>query len=243
MVRLHDMRALAWLPLALVAGAPNIIYVVVDDLDQMLGSSFPETHGTTPLPKTKRLLVDEGATFSNAFAHVPICNPSRAATLTGRYFHNLRTVDTARAPTHVDMAKVHDHTFALDFQRAGYATGLFGKYANAMPPEGRTPEGWDAWFANDGGKYFDPSFWSRGVPGVPDGRFHSKGYSTSIIGNASVAFLERELAAARRVLLYVAPKAVDNCVEIKQCRMHDTPSSRRRVDGVEVDVTRRRREL
>ena len=111
------MRALAWLPLALVAGAPNIIYVVIDDLDQMLGSSFPETHGTTPLPKTKRLLVERGATFTNAFAHVPICNPSRAATLTGKYFHNLKATDALRA-MHVDMDKVHDHTFALDFQRA-----------------------------------------------------------------------------------------------------------------------------
>ena len=202
------MRALIWLPLALVAGAPNIIYVVVDDLDQMLGSSFPQTSSATPLPKTRRLLVDEGATFTNAFAHVPICNPSRAATLTGKYFHNLRTVDNTHTPTHVDMAKVHDHTFAVDFQRAGYATGLFGKYANAMPEGGTVPRGWDAWFANDGGKYFDPSFWIRNVPGVPDGRHQMEGYSTSLIGNASLAFLERELAAAQRVLLYVAPKAV-----------------------------------
>ena len=42
------MRALIWLPLALVAGAPNVIYVVVDDLDQML----MQTTSATPLPKT-----------------------------------------------------------------------------------------------------------------------------------------------------------------------------------------------
>ena len=148
--------------------APNIIYVVVDDLDQMLGSSFPQTSSATPLPKTRRLLVDEGATFTNAFAHVPICNPSRAATLTGKYFHNLKATGALRA-MHVDMDKVHDFSFAVDFKRAGYATGLFGKYANAMPESGTVPRGWDAWFANDGGKYFDPSFWSRGVPDVPDG--------------------------------------------------------------------------
>ena len=197
------MRALLWLPLALVAAAPNVIYVVVDDLDQML----MQTTAATPLPKTKRLLVDEGATFTNAFAHVPICNPSRAATLTGKYFHNLKATDALRA-MHVDMAKVHDFSFAVDFKRAGYATGLFGKYANAMPESGTVPRGWDAWFANDGGTYFDPSFWSRGVPDVPDGRFHAEGYSTAIIGNASVAFLERELARQASVLLHVGPKAV-----------------------------------
>ena len=79
--RLHDMRALLWLPLALVAGA-NVIYVVVDDLDQML----MQTTAATPLPKTKRLLVDEGATFTNAFAHVPICNPSRGGHASGQVF-------------------------------------------------------------------------------------------------------------------------------------------------------------
>ena len=47
------MRLLFWLPLAL-AGAPNVIYVVVDDLDQML----MQTTAATPLPKTKRLLVE-----------------------------------------------------------------------------------------------------------------------------------------------------------------------------------------
>lgn len=196
------MRWLLWLH---AARATNIIYIVVDDLDQMLGSSFPQTTGATPLPKTKRLLVDKGATFANAFAHVPICNPSRACTLTGRYFHNLKTKN-ARSAMHVDMALVHDFSFAVDFHKAGYATGLFGKYANAMPKDGRVPNGWDAWFANDGGTYMDPAFWVKNVPALNDGRYAARGYSTSIIGNASQSFLERELPA-RNVLLHVGPKA------------------------------------
>ena len=99
----------------------------------MLGSSFPTVGGATPLPKTKRLLVDEGATFTNAFIHVPICNPSRSTTLTGRYFHNLRTTNTSWAAMHVNMNAVHNRSFGLVFQRAGYATALLGKYVNAMP--------------------------------------------------------------------------------------------------------------
>ena len=108
------MIALPLLLLPIYAwAAPNVIYMVVDDLDQVLGSSFPQTTAT-PLPKTKRLLVERGATFTNAFAHVPICNPSRAATLTGKYFHNLKATDALRA-MHVDMDKVHDFSFAVDF--------------------------------------------------------------------------------------------------------------------------------
>ena len=66
---------------ALATRAPNAIYVVAETTWRV--TMLMQTTAATPLPKTKRLLVDEGATFT-AFAHVPICNPSRAATLTGK---------------------------------------------------------------------------------------------------------------------------------------------------------------
>lgn len=175
----------------------------------MLGSSFPTVGGATPLPKTKRLLVDEGATFTNAFIHVPICNPSRSTTLTGRYFHNLRTTNTSWAAMHVNMDAVHNRSFGLVFQRAGYATALLGKYVNAMP-EGYVPRGWSAYLANGGGDYFGPEFVARNAPGIPDGNYAAPkdAYTVSVVGNASVAFLERHLSKSEPVLLYCAPKAV-----------------------------------
>ena len=49
---------------SLMARAPNIVLFLTDDQDQMLGGSFPPTDpgGATPLPKTKKLLADAGAT-------------------------------------------------------------------------------------------------------------------------------------------------------------------------------------
>ena len=63
------------------ARRPNLVVVVTDDQDTELG-------GTTPLESARRLIADQGAEFSNAFATTPICCPSRTSILTGRYQHN-----------------------------------------------------------------------------------------------------------------------------------------------------------
>lgn len=164
------------------AGAPNIVFVLTDDQDQMLGASFPPTSDATPMPQAKRLLADEGATATNMFAHTPICCPSRAEIVSGRYFHNIRTQDEARPHTdktcmHVNESKVHNFTFATQLQAAGYQVGLFGKYLNGVPNDDWTvpPPGFDAWLANGGGDYTAPEFGARGLApfaGVHDGMVH-----------------------------------------------------------------------
>ena len=81
--------------LAAPAAKPNIAFVLTDDQDQMLGGSFPTLHGATPMPQTRSLLAEQGATAGNFFVHTPICCPSRSELLTGKYFHNLK-VDPTR---------------------------------------------------------------------------------------------------------------------------------------------------
>ena len=47
-------------------------------------------NGATPLPKTVELLADKGSTAESFFIHTPICCPSRAETMTGRYLQNVQ---------------------------------------------------------------------------------------------------------------------------------------------------------
>jgi hypothetical protein len=98
---------------------PSIFLVLTDDQDQMLGGSFPTAAGgATPMPRARALLADQGVTATNMFVHTPICCPSRAELLTGRYLHNLK-VDP-HAPwlppgvdcMHVNGSKVRGDTFA-----------------------------------------------------------------------------------------------------------------------------------
>ena len=49
---------------------------------------------------------------------------------------------------HVDGRRVNNRSFAVELQRAGYATALFGKYLNQWGPY--APVGFDAFFGNGG---------------------------------------------------------------------------------------------
>src|SRR5215210_3049091 len=62
---------------------PNIILILADDLD--LASA-------QQMPKLRSLLMEEGASFKNAFFTYPLCCPSRATILTGLYAHNHRVI-------------------------------------------------------------------------------------------------------------------------------------------------------
>eukprot|EP00976_Prorocentrum_cordatum_P064623 1177564-Prorocentrum_minimum.AAC.1 len=151
---------LLWASAVAVTAAPsrpNIIYFLTDDQDQMLGGSFPQLKNVGPMPKTKALLQEKGIMAERFYIHTPICNPSRASGLTGRYFHNIKATNTGNWAMHVNESHVNANTFVRDLhERGGYTTGMFGKYMNIMPES--VPPGFDAWLANGGGNYVAPKF-------------------------------------------------------------------------------------
>ena len=161
------------------------------------------------MPKTKRLMSDAGIHAKNWHIHVPICSPSRSTLLAGRYYHNIKQVGGPGGGMHVNYSKVNNDTFVKRLHAAGYMTGMFGKYLNVMPQT--VPPGFDAWFANSGGDYFAPRFMVKGIAGLPEGwvKFSNSpaNYSTSVIGNMSLAFIEKAIHANRSFMAYIAPKA------------------------------------
>jgi arylsulfatase A-like enzyme len=116
---------------------PNILLIVTDDqrwdtLDMM--------------PTVQKELVDEGMTFTNAYTVTPVCGPSRASLLTGQYVHN-HGVLTNLKETQGSVTRFNDtSTLATWLQKAGYRTGLVGKYINGYENENPfIPPGWDDW--------------------------------------------------------------------------------------------------
>jgi arylsulfatase A-like enzyme len=77
------MLILAALVVIALSVKPNMVLIMTDDLDVLLGSEIA-------LPQTQRLIAERGARASNYFVSTPVCGPSRAAWLSGRHYHNLR---------------------------------------------------------------------------------------------------------------------------------------------------------
>lgn len=166
------------------ADRPNIVFFVADDLGQRdlgsYGSTFYET------PHLDRLAA-EGMRFTDAYAACPVCSPTRAALVTGKWPQRTGVTDYIGAPLqpelwkrntkllpapYADRLALEEVTFAEALKEAGYATFFAGKWH--LGPEGWWPEdqgfdvnkgGMDRGGPYGGKKYFSP----YGNPRLEDG--------------------------------------------------------------------------
>jgi arylsulfatase A-like enzyme len=141
-------------PAAAAERPPNIVLVVSDD--QTLAS-----FGERTMPRTTRLLADEGTTFTDAIVTTPLCCPSRATMITGQYGHNNGVLRN----NYADLRE-KDNTLPVWLDRAGYTTIHVGKYMNqyaeAVRPDTEAAPGWDQWHSVLSPRYYDYELISNG---------------------------------------------------------------------------------
>ena len=134
---------------------PNVVLIVADDL----GYCDSELYGCEDVPTPNLLrIADGGVLFKAGYVTSPVCSPSRASMLTGRYQQRfghefLPSNDTLGLPT-------SEKTLAASMKEAGYATGMFGKWHLGIAPEFHpTRRGFDEFFGSMGGAtdYIDPT--------------------------------------------------------------------------------------
>ena len=108
---------------------PNLIYVLLDDLDVLLGSEVM-------LKQTHALVSSQGARFTHFRTHSPKCTPSRTGQLAGRYYQNVRADGD---PTGAFKGRgLNQHSlFDADalfpqLHAAGYLTSVVGKLHNGQ---------------------------------------------------------------------------------------------------------------
>lgn len=112
------------------ADKPNILYIILDDL----GYGDVGFNGQDKI-MTPRIdqLAKEGIIFTNHYAGAPVCGPSRAVLMTGKHLGHCTVRGNPRwslsgNPVDIDST---DITIAEELKRAGYTTGVIGKWGLA----------------------------------------------------------------------------------------------------------------
>jgi len=163
------------------AARPNVVLFLADDQ----GWGDLGIHGNTNV-RTPNLdsLAREGASFTHFFVS-PVCSPTRAELLTGRYHPRSGVYATSRGGERLDLDET---TIAQVFDAAGYATAAFGKWHNgSQPPYHPKARGFDEFYgfsSGHWGHYFDP-------PLDHNGRVvRGDGYVTDDFTDHAIRFIE-----------------------------------------------------
>lgn len=131
------------------AGAPNIIVIVADDLGY--GDTGAYGSKTIRTPNIDRL-ADEGVRFTDAYVTHPVCAPSRASLLTGRYQQRFGYEFNPVGRDRTGGVSRDEVMIGQVMKTAGYDTGMVGKW-HLGEPQGYHPldRGFDAFFGMTGG--------------------------------------------------------------------------------------------
>ncbi|MSU50725.1 MAG: DUF4976 domain-containing protein [Opitutus sp.] len=185
------------------AGArrPNIVFICSDDQAAWtLGcSGNPQAH----TPHLDRLAA-QGARLSNALVATPVCSPARASLFTSRYGSEVGILDFITNPSHKEYTPANGDigieprfvTFPALLARAGYTTGLVGKWHvgdwNNDPQRKYHPTrhgfGYFMGLTGGGASTQDPLLEKDGV----ERKF--EGLTDDILTGEAMAFVEREQA-------------------------------------------------
>jgi N-acetylglucosamine-6-sulfatase len=178
-------------------GRPDIILIVTDD--QRVG-----TLGW--LPTLNNYVVRHGVRFSRAMVPTSVCCPSRASLFTGEYSHTTGVWTNHSGWKRFRDAGMESKTVAVWLRRAGYRTGLVGKYLNAFLGSG-PPPGWRVWhsFLGSNADYYDYELIHTDGSITRHG-FDAASYSTDVLRRYALRFIANT-PREKPFFLYFAPYA------------------------------------
>lgn len=127
---------------------PNIIFVLIDDLGwndvSIYGSEFYETPNIDSLS-------EDGVVFTNAYVASPVCSPTRASIMTGKYparpgitnYIGGRERGKLIPPQNKEYLPLEEKTIAKALKEAGYKTYHIGKWHLGSKPFWPANQGFD----------------------------------------------------------------------------------------------------
>lgn len=169
---------------------PNVIVIITDD--QGYGDLGVHGNSIVRTPNIDRLASQ--SVELERFHVCPVCAPTRASLLTGRYHLRTGAIDTYLGRALMDP---NETTLAEVLQSAGYRTGLFGKWHLGDDyPRRPTDQGFAEalWHRGGGiGQAADPPGNSYFNPVLTDNNQERKveGYCSDVFTNAAIEFIDR----------------------------------------------------
>ncbi len=216
------------------ATKPNFIVIMVDDMGHAGVSCFGNPYFKTP--EIDRLAA-EGMRFTDFHSSGNVCSPTRAGLLTGRYQQRagieavIHPVSTH--PEHRKGLQKSEVTFAEELRKAGYTTGIVGKwhlgYPQNSPDYHPQDHGFDEFvgyhsgnidFVSHIGDHMRHDWW-HGREEKPE-----EGYATDLINQHAVDFIERHHAKA--FCLYIPHLAIHNPIQVRGDPVQRTETEWRR---------------
>ena len=179
---------------------PNVLFIMTDDQGYWDTGTTGNPHIDTPAMDR---LAAEGARLERYYA-APVCAPTRAGIMTGRYYLRTGLYNTRFGGDTLGRDEI---TVAELLKRAGYRTGLFGKWHLGKYP-GYQPQqrGFDEFFGHYHGhieRYqFPDQIHHNGRP------VEARGYVSDLFTDASIDFIEQSKQLGKPffcMLMYNAP--------------------------------------
>lgn len=193
----------------LFAAPPNVVLIVIDDLGWADLGCYGSTFHKTP---QLDMLAKEGLRFTDAYAACPVCSPTRAAIMTGKWPARLNLTDWLPGrgdlpaqkllrPKIEQQLPLAEVTIAERLRAAGYRTASIGKWhlggegfgpesqgfeLNIAGDQGGSPPGFFAPFTRENDKGKRAGRQLKGLEAAADGS-----YLTDLLTDAAVNFIEK----------------------------------------------------
>ena len=204
------------------ASKPNLIVIMTDDM----GYADVGFNGCTdiPTPNIDRI-ADQGVKFTEGYVTFPVCGPSRAGFLTGRYqdrfgFTTNPSIDPGNP---ISGLPVEEETMAQVLRKANYKSAIIGKWHMGTHPNFHPLErGFDYFygFLSGGHNYYHDELYLNDLSEVTKKwewyrtkiienrtKVETDDYLTDELSDAAVQFINKQTDSEQPFMLYLAYNA------------------------------------
>ena len=195
---------------ALPASPPNVIVILVDDL----GYGDLSSYGASDL-KTPHIdrLINSGMRFDNFYANCPVCSPTRAALLSGKYPDRVGVPGVIRTRAQDSWGFLDPKAVLLPkaLWPASYHTAIVGKWHLGLTsPSTPNEMGFDHFHGFLGDMmddYYNHRRQGNNYMFRNDVEIDPPGHATDLFSNWAIDYLNERKADDRRFFLYLAYNA------------------------------------